>query len=380
MTKEKLTRILTMVSLVGASAAIGFFAVTLGINSAKALSAPEAIILFILIVPAFFLVIGIHEAGHAIAGILVKFDFRMYVVGPFMWDKEENGWKFKWNKNVNLSGGLVICLPLTTEHLARRFSIYASGGPIASLILAAGAFGLKQLFPVITTESSSIINVIGLLLGLFGTLSLLIFIVTAAPLHTGGFYSDGARVIRFLRGGDTSRFEIMTMKIFTSSSAGLRPRFLNIDDLNEAMALAKKLKAPMGVYLNAYFYQMAFDKGDLDQAEKYLKEYIAEIENIPKGIRGAVWLDAAYFYSFARKDLEQAEYFWNKFEPSAILPKAQVFAAEAALLSLKKDFEKMNGKIDAAVREIPNMLDRGVGIALHDQLLQLRSDNSHVPN
>jgi hypothetical protein len=38
----------------------------------------------------------------------MNFDFRMYVVGPLLWDKEEKGWRFKWNKIVNTFGGFVI--------------------------------------------------------------------------------------------------------------------------------------------------------------------------------------------------------------------------------------------------------------------------------
>src|SRR4051812_48314348 len=97
---------------------------------------------------AFFFAGGLSKTRPAIAGTLVKFDFRMYVVGPFMWDKEESGWTFKWNKNVNLSGGLVICLPTSSEELARRFSIYALGGPLASLVFTAFTYGVKLLISI----------------------------------------------------------------------------------------------------------------------------------------------------------------------------------------------------------------------------------------
>jgi len=66
-------------------------------------------------------VIAVHEMGHAIAGIAVKFDFKTYVVGPFMWEKDEIGWRFKWNRNVNTAGGLVICMPIGTENYPNDF-------------------------------------------------------------------------------------------------------------------------------------------------------------------------------------------------------------------------------------------------------------------
>lgn len=129
MDKKKLNKALTTAVLMLMGAGIGFVAAKIGMDSAKTAPTSQVVAFIIFFLPAFFLVIGIHEGGHAIAGTFMKFDFRMCIVGPFMWDKEESGWKFKWNKNVNLSGGLVICLPTTTENLAKRFSIYALGRP-----------------------------------------------------------------------------------------------------------------------------------------------------------------------------------------------------------------------------------------------------------
>jgi uncharacterized membrane protein len=374
MDKKKITKIITTSILMAAGAGVGFMAAKLGMDSAKATPVSQVIAVIIFLLPAFFLVIGIHEGGHAVAGSFVKFDFRMYVVGPFMWDKEESGWKFKWNKNVNVSGGMVICLPTTTENLAKRFSIYALGGPLASLLLTAFAYGIKELLSIINTNDQLILNLIGSIFGLISFLSVLIFIVTIIPLHIGGFYTDGARALRFLRGGDTARFEILLMKIISSSSGGIRPRLLDLNELDEALMLAKKLNAPMGVYLHGYYYQKALDEEKFDEAEKHLNEYIAEIESIPKGIQSSVWLDAAFFYAYARKDVQQAEYYWNKFIPSAIIPMAQVYATEAALNLLTDKKELVNQKIEVALRELPNMIDRGVGIALKDQLLHLQKN------
>ncbi len=373
MDKKKITRIITVSILMATGAGVGFMAAKMGMASAKTVPLNQVIAFVIFFVPMFFVVIGIHEAGHAVAGLLVKFDFRMYVVGPFMWDKEEAGWKFKWNKNVNVSGGMVICLPTTTENLAKRFSIYALGGPAASFLLAAISYGAQQLVSVVNPNDHLFLNVIASLFGLISFLSVLIFIITLIPLHTGGFYTDGARALRFLRGGDTARFEVLLMKIISSSSGGIRPRLLNMEEIQEALILGQKLKAPMKVYLFSYLYQFAFDEGNLEEAEKNLKAYLTEIESIPMGIRGSVFLDAAFFYAYACKDLTQAEVYWKQYVPSAIIPKAQVAATEAALYHLKSDMAARDQKIELALSQLPNMIDRGVGICLHDKLIHLNT-------
>jgi tetratricopeptide (TPR) repeat protein len=205
-------------------------------------------------------------------------------------------------------------------------------------------------------------------------LSLMIFIVTSIPMHMGGFYSDGARILRLQRGGDKARFDVLTLTIITSSVGGTRPKLLNISELEEALALANKLNEPFGVYLLSYFHQAAFDEGDNEKAKKYLLEYISLADAIPAGIRNAVWLDAALFYAIAKNDLEKATLYWNQFKPTAIIPTAQIFTVEAAMSYLKNDRIEAEQKIESAIKELPNMLDKGVAIALGERLLILKNN------
>lgn len=373
MNTKKLKKTLSKLLLMVIGASVGFMAAKIGLDSAKTASTAQVVIFIILFLPVFFLVVGVHEAGHAIAGKFVDFDFRMYVVGPFMWDKGEAGWKFKWNKNVNVSGGLVICIPTTTENLAKRFSIYSLGGPAASFVLTALAYGVKLLLDVINTNQNPVLSVTESIFALMSFLSLMIFIITIIPMHTSGFYTDGARAVRFLRGGDTSRFETLLMNLIAKSYSGTRPRLLNQAEIREALTLANTLQAKMKVYVLYYLYHAAFDDDKYDVAEAYLTEYLADIENIPKGMRGSAFLDASFFYASAKNDLAQAEYYWNLYEPSAIIPKAQVFATEAAIQRLKNDDARMLITIDMAIKELPNMMDRGAGIVLHEKLIELKN-------
>ncbi|MBL7856330.1 MAG: M50 family metallopeptidase [Cyclobacteriaceae bacterium] len=357
---------------------VGFFAAQFGMRAAAHLPVTVVVALAILFIPAFFLVIAFHEGGHALAGSYVNFDFRMYVVGPLMWDKEEAGWKFKWNRNVNTSGGMVICMPVGQDDLPRRFSIYAAGGPLASFLGAVLFYFLYLFFNLLNSEGYMILLVAENFFFIMACLSLVIFLVTAIPVHTGGFSSDGARVWRLLRKGDTARFDLLMLKIITLSTGGLRPSEQNVDELNEARNLAEKLQATFGVYLHGIFHQVAFDRGDYDAAENHLKDYIRDADEIPQGIRSNVWLDAAFFYAYARKDLQSSLAHWKNFKPSAIIPKAQVFATEAAIGLLKEEYESVKQKIEYALRELPNMMDRGVAIALREKLMTLKNQFENI--
>ncbi len=361
------SKIIAGVIFLIAGGAAGYFGAKVGGMAASTIAAPVMITLAILFIPAFFLVIAIHEGGHAVAGVWMKFDFRMYVVGPFLWDKEPGGWKFKWNKNVNTSGGLVLCIPTGTHDIPKRFSIYAAGGPIASLMLAVLAYCLYLICQQLSLKSAvgQIVTNLSLMIAF---LSSVIFLVTSIPLQAGGFSSDGARIIRFLRGGDTARFEALLLKMVSGSMAGNRPSELTKEELQEAHALATKLDAPMGVYIHYFFYQAALDRQEWAEAEAHLTNYIQLADDIPEGMRGSVWIDAAFFYAFVRKDVTKAIDYFNKYKPSALIPLAMVNATQAAIAILKSELTDADRFIDKATKELPAMMDRGMANVLKEKL------------
>jgi hypothetical protein len=367
--KDAIKKILGLLSLAFLGGFVGAFIGKMGFGASES-TIPLSVKLasIALIIPAFLLVIAWHEGGHAVAGIKMGFDFKMYVVGPFMWEKQSTGWHFKWNKNVNTAGGLVLCLPTDVVNLSNRFTVFAAGGPFASLLLTFLTYAIYQLIFRDNPTNNVSIELLGSFFSITALLSLFIFFATAIPLRMGGFYTDGARILRLQKGGDVSRFESLMLKFITDTSSGVRPKLLNINELEEIKALAKKLNEPFGVYIHGICHQVAFDNGDIEKAEQYLLDYINEAENIPEGIRNMVWLDAAFFYAYEKRDLVEAEKFWQQYKPSPMIPKAQILATEATMSFLKGDIETTRLKGDAALKEIPNMIDRGVSIALRDKI------------
>jgi hypothetical protein len=372
--KSTVIKVLGLLALVLLGVAAGFFVGKMGAN-APTHPMPLGIMLLTiaLITPAFLVVVAWHEGGHAVAGVSVGFDFKMYVIGPFLWEKQSTGWRFKWNKNVNTSGGLVLCLPTDTVNLNNRFTVFAAGGPLASLFLAALSYATYAVFFKHTLTTNGGFQLLGHFFFIVALLSLLIFFATAVPMRVGGFYTDGARVLRLQRGGDAAQFENLLLKLTANTLSGVRPKSLNINELEEALAIAKRLDEPFGVYMHGFLHQAAFDNNEIEKAEKHLLEYVNEADNFPEGVRNAVWLDAAFFYAYAKRDLEKAETFWQQFKPAAMIPQAQVFATEAALSFLKKDKETALSKIENALKELPNMIDQGVATALKDKLMLLKS-------
>lgn len=374
--KNRLTRIVTIVIMMLVGGAVGYFGAIAGGKAAATVPAPVMIALAVLFIPAFFFVIAVHEGGHAWAGVRMNFDFRTYVVGPFLWDKQPDGWKFKWNKNINTSGGLVICIPVGTDNLAKRFSFYGAGGPLASLLLAVVAFGVfwfvREL--VASTFVGQLFVYLSLLIAFLSTV---IFLITAIPLHAGGFYSDGARVLRFLRCGDTAQFEVLMLKIVSTSMAGVRPRLLDKNELLEARALGEKLQAPMVVYISYFQYLSALDRHEIEEAERYLNEYVQGAEAVPEGLRGSVWLEAAFYYAVVCNDLASAEPYLKLYKPSALIPVAVEYATRAAIANMKGEQGEFNSWISKAEQALPNMMDKGAMQLVGDWIERMKVGVSH---
>ena len=359
------------VFLTMAGGAVGYFGAQAGLQASNNLPPVVSFSLFILLVPSFFFVIALHEAGHAFMGIRVHFDFRFYVVGPFMWEKENGEWKFKWNKNINLSGGMVLCLPTDSHNLTKRFALYAAGGPLASLLTSGLFLGLYAILN--TTHSSSLlVQLATSWMWILFLLSMVIFVLTAIPFHTNGFSSDGARVFRLYRGGDTAAVEVMLLKVIASSCSGLRPSRLNKAELEASLTLAEKIKAPMGLYFHYYYFYHAFENQQLDLAEEQLTHYLDKADNIPAGLRSSIFLDAAFFYAVGRKDTEKAMHYFSQFKPSALVAKSTILAVEASLAMLKNEKQEAVHLIDKALEEMPKAMDRGIALFIKEKLVTMR--------
>ncbi|GCC49921.1 hypothetical protein SanaruYs_01350 [Chryseotalea sanaruensis] len=367
---KKFKQIASIIILGSLGGLAGLFLARLGLKTAHSTPLPVVLAMAILFVPAFFFVVAVHEAGHAWAGIKMNFDFRTYIVGPLLWNKEPDGWKFKRNKNINTSGGLVICTPRGSQELTKRFSIFAAGGPIASLLLAVVAFTAHALLKS-ATPLPLVLHIVSNLLLLIAYLSIAIFVITAIPLHTGGFSSDGARILRLQRGGDTARFEVLLLKTISEGMGGTRPLLFNADELDEAKQLAVKLEAHMGLYIDYFLYQQAADQGNIEKAEAHLKDYLAQVDAIPEGLRASVWIDAAFFYAYYKKDLAKAESYFQQYKPSPMTGLMSVHAVSAAMAFLKEDWVNVRTHFNHAQDEMPKMMDQGMALVLQEKLNQM---------
>jgi hypothetical protein len=165
------------------------------------------------------------------------------------------------------------------------------------------------------------------------------------------------------------------LKLVSSSMAGIRPAQLNSTELDEASLLGKQLQSPMAVYITYYHYLSALDRNQVDEAEQYLQHYVNNANDVPDGLRGTIWLEAAFFYAVVGADLPKAEEYFQSYKPSALTPMAVEYATRAAIAKLKGDTLEFKSWISKAEQALPLMMDKGAMLVVQDKINLLQTSH-----
>ncbi|HEX8326311.1 MAG TPA: M50 family metallopeptidase [Hymenobacter sp.] len=298
--------------------------------------------------------VGLHELGHALAGLRQGFVLHWLAVGPLMWKKLDGRLRFRWNTNLNAAGGMVLCVPPDDHDLRGRFMVFAAGGPLGSVAWAVLALGGWALLP---TQTTAVEQVLVAALGVSGLLSTFLALLTMIPMHTGGFSSDGARVLNLWRGGPAGQLELAVLSAFVRSAAGVRPRELPLAQLEAAVTLPNEL--PFKLYAYQYLYLAALDAGHIDQAGQYLREHRERLALAPPALQANGWLESAFFAAAFEHDLPAARGFREQAQVTAHTPADLVPRADAALARLAGDADAARAHAQTALQELSKSLDPG---------------------
>ena len=310
--------------------------------------------LLVLLPLAWLVAVLLHELGHALMGRRQGFRFHWLAVGPFRWKVREGRLRFEWNKSLNTAGGMVLSTPIGDHDLRRRFMAFAAAGPLGSAVWAGLALGAYALLPAPALEVGRLLRV-GL--GASGGVSALLVVVTLLPMHVGGFYSDGARVLNLWRNGAAGQLEMAVMSALACSVAGVRPRELSRALLEAAAARSEEL--PFKLYVHYFLYLATLDAGQLEPAAHHLAEYRHRLTDTPAALQGTGWLESVFFTAAYQHDLAAARGFMAQARPSSLIAADVWPRAEAALARLAGDAARARTQARAALQALPSNLDQG---------------------
>lgn len=247
----------------------------------------------LLLIPALYVAVGIHELGHLVAGGLAGFDNGGFAVGGFVFIKSGENWTFRFDPRRWIGG---FFKPLTNidAFLPAPFAWMIAGGPLASLTLTV-------LCLLLWMHSG---NGTWSWLGSLFWVALFSLVISVVPFSSGLNRSDGARLGFLLRYPERTRCWIAIMALQSQEARGLRPREWDRDVYERAL----RIDASAGEY--PYCQLMAFyrnlDEGGESAALGHLENTLAQSASSGRQFRHYVFLEAASASALLRKRAEQA--------------------------------------------------------------------------
>lgn len=305
-------------------------------------------------------VIAVHEGGHLAGGLSRGMRFLLLIVGPLGWVRAGERVEFRTYFNLGTLGGVAAALPDTTRPLKPQLRRLIVGGPLASLLLAG-------LCAVVFVLGEGRVAAYALATGL---LSALIFAVTALPMRTGGFMSDGMQLLQLSRDPGMVERRARLIGLVGMSLAGSRPRELDPAILAQAQALTgDEVMYDIGVW--QYSAHRAWDQDDRDGAGAWLDRIAAVFDQYPDGFRQSLAVELALYAAWHRRDLATARD-WMGRGKGGVVDATRRALAEAAVALLQGEPDAASGALVAARRMLSRGMDPGLAKLSADQIALLQ--------
>lgn len=308
------------------------------------------------------LVLAVHEGGHLAGGMSRGMRFLLFIVGPFGWMRGKDGIRFRWILNLSTFGGLAAAIPAPEQQLKPQLIRLVLGGPLASLLLATMALAAAWCLPGRASAYGLIVAV----------MSLGIFVVTAIPMRSGGFMSDGMQFLQLSRNPAMVDRRVRLTALMGQGMAGTRPRDYDANLLAQAQAMTGEEKIyDVGVWLCSYFH--AIDSGDVVAAAGWLDRIESAFDDYPDGFRQSLAIELALYEARYRRRLDVAQA-WMARARGGMVDASRRSLAQAALAHLQGRRDKVLAELDVAKRRLGQSMDAGVAQLTADQIEALQRE------
>jgi hypothetical protein len=346
----------------------GYIAAHSGIRLLPAyLTGWQSAVAFALLPLMYLLGVAAHEFGHVLGGRLVGFRTLLFIVGPLRIERTAHGFQPGLNRSILLSGGLAAMTPVGLHDLRRRTVAMIGMGPVVSLMVGSQLLAVQYATSHLLLREGAVFaaQLASLALLELGAISLLIGLLTLVPVRSGGFYSDGARMLRLMKTSDETEREVALIALTGMSMAGTRPREWDPRLVEQGAAIRDG--GPFEVGGRQLAYAHALDRGDIIAARAHLEAALARIDQLPAGARCSLLLAAATFHALIDGDAETARGYLRQARPGMLSAVHQRRLAEAAIHLAEGDVAGARAAARDAQRLAAGAMDRG-GAALDEAL------------
>jgi hypothetical protein len=255
-------------------------------------------VLLVVVVAAAGLAITTHEVGHLISGWFARLRVFMFCVGPARFERRADGrLHICWVRSIGEAGGMVgmaLADSRDEQGIRRALTLFALGGPIASLLCGAAALAAFFLFGLSETtwERDGMMKAVAGGVLMYSVSSLGMAFVTAFPHRFAGIASDGERVRLMLRRDPVAGRDGALFAMTGWSVMGRPPR-----DWDPAIVAAAMLPGDDGTndaaLARCFAFVRALDCCDI--AEASIHASVMAAASAPPAMRSLMRAEAAYF-------------------------------------------------------------------------------------
>ncbi len=236
----------------------------------------------LVLIPALYAAIAMHELGHFFAGTLADVDTGGMAVGGFVLIKSGKHWSLRFDSRRWMAGGFFKPLTKDCTLPISRLTWMIAGGPLASIVLTA-ACALMWVH-----SGNGAWNWTGTLLWT----ALVTAIFSLVPFTSGLNRSDGAQLLLLLRNPHRACSWLALIGVQTEEANGLRPRDWDPQLFKEMLAVDATNPEYPYCQLMA-FYRRLDEGGSEGAALQHLENALAGSARSGKLCRHILFLEAA---------------------------------------------------------------------------------------
>jgi hypothetical protein len=241
----------------------------------------------LLFLPAYYLVVAVHELGHLAAALFVRFEWREFSTDPLVVRRKAARIRWRFVPARLLAGGQVQAVPPDALNLRRRFLILLAGGPIATALVFAA------LAPFPWTDWSTAVCVANLLAAATSWL----------PYYTGGYVTDEKAILLLSGGSAEGELLLAILRVMALDTRGVRPRDWGAETIAR-LRLASE--STLGVAASILLLSHALDGNDGDAIAEEVERALPRAGGGVPLHRRMIYETAAYTQGIFRRNAELA--------------------------------------------------------------------------
>jgi hypothetical protein len=342
--------------------------------------------------------IAIHELGHLIAVVIVRWRVLHVVIGPFTWEKQGDRFRLRLTSRRSSSWGHVTWFPIGLRRYHLRWGICCSGGILANLLVALVCLIVLLAYhsspnALISVEEQSVFRfflkpdhwtMAVVQEALF--MNLVYAMMNSIPHQNGKFTSDGGLLLGLLLPKEPRGAVTLLVRPGLGGTLfhGARPRKWDGEVIQQLLHSACTSLEKADAQLCAYY--RALDREQLEEAGTLLEQALSSVDDLKGHVRGAILVEAAYFEGFHRRNATRARK-WLHQAAIRELQEHTFLRAAAAVLLAEGLFAAAAASAETALAKAEQSLDRGAVLAEKQWLRtirdtcreQIKANETHQP-